>query len=157
MSTCETEYEFDLHTLLRQERTADGITGIGRRASPPPELAIFDTAWPDLSDVACPARSREVLFGLLWVFISFVSAIDVYLTVRYQESLPEQEQNPFGLMLLGMSDWEPSLLIGVKFMGTTMVLGFLTTLYAWNRRLGLTVTAAVGVFQLGLLWYLLIL
>ncbi|HTI50522.1 MAG TPA: hypothetical protein VL475_06215 [Planctomycetaceae bacterium] len=130
---------------------------MGRRASPPPELAIVDTAWPEFVDVSRPDRSREILFGLLWVFISLVSAIDVYLTVRFHETLPELEQNPFGLMLLEMSDWNPSLLIGVKFMGTTLVLGFLTTLYAWNRRLGLTVTAAVGVFQCGLLWYLLIL
>ena len=94
------------------------------------------------------------MFPLLWIFISVVSAFDTYLTVRFQEHLPYHEQNPVGRMLLQLADWEPSLLIGAKFLGSTLVLGILTALYLRNRRLGFTVTASLAAFQLGLLGYL---
>ncbi|MGE5193043.1 MAG: hypothetical protein ACM3U2_11130 [Deltaproteobacteria bacterium] len=97
---------------------------------------------------------RQLVFPGLWLFIGLVSAIDTYLTVKFQESLTEHEQNPLARMLLRLDGWEPSLLIGSKFLGSLLVLGILTALHLRNRRLGLTVTGALAAFQLGLLWYL---
>lgn len=99
------------------------------------------------------ARSPWI-FPLLWVFIGFVTAVDAYLTVRFQSQLEFEEQNPIGVLVLSLSDWNPAQFIGLKYMGSTLVLGILTALYARNPRLGFTVTLAVAAFQFGLLCYL---
>ncbi|MGQ0637272.1 MAG: hypothetical protein ACT4QC_21905 [Planctomycetaceae bacterium] len=103
-----------------------------------------------------PAGFRDLLFPCLWTFISLVSAFDVYLTVRFQEHLGYQEENPVGRWLLELHGWEPSLLIGAKFFGSTLVLGFLTLAYLRDRRMGLVFTTALAIFQFGLLGYLLL-
>ncbi len=98
--------------------------------------------------------SRRLLFPGLWLFIAAVAAFDTYLTVKYQDSLLDLEQNPLARALLRLDGWEPSLLIGSKFLGSLIVLGILTVLHVRNRRLGLTVAGGLAAFQLGLLWYL---
>ncbi|MFN0054344.1 MAG: hypothetical protein ACKV0T_19380 [Planctomycetales bacterium] len=100
-------------------------------------------------------RIREAAFPCLWVFISLVSTWDTYLTVLYQEQLFYTEENPIGRMLLTLNRGDPSLLIGAKFLGSSLVLGVLALLYVRNRPLGMTVTGAIATFQLGLLGYLL--
>lgn len=95
-------------------------------------------------------------FPVMWLFIGFVSAVDAYLTIRFQSGLEFLEQNPVGVLVLSLSDWNPAQFIGLKYMGSTLVLGFLTTLHARNPRRGLTVTAAVAAFQFVLLCYLLV-
>jgi len=124
------------------------------RTSGTPDLGLMSdgAAWAQTANRL--AGTRELMFPLLWVFISVVSAFDTYLTVRFQEHLPYHEQNPVGRLLLQLADWEPSLLIGAKFLGSTLVLGILTALYLRNRRLGFTVAASLAAFQLGLLGYL---
>jgi hypothetical protein len=97
---------------------------------------------------------RQLLFPGLWLLIGLVSAFDAYLTVKFQDSLREHEQNPLARILLRLDGSEPSLLIGSKFLGSLIVLGILTALHLRNRRLGLTVAGGIACFQLGLLWYL---
>ena len=96
----------------------------------------------------------RVIFPALWLFIGLVSAFDTYLLVRFQEDLVRLEVNPMARVLLALAGGEPSLLVGVKFMGSVLVLGILTALHVQNRRIGLIVTAALASFQLGLLSYL---
>jgi hypothetical protein len=100
------------------------------------------------------ADLRSIAFPVLWLFIGVISAFDTYLTVRFQEHLAENEKNPIGCLLLELSNGEPSLLVGVKFLGSTLVLGIITALYLKNRRLGFLVTSGLALFQLGLLGYL---
>jgi hypothetical protein len=88
------------------------------------------------------------------MFIGLVSAFDTYLTVKFQECLVSFEINPLAVMLLRLDDWDPSLLIGMKFLGSIVVLGFLAVLHLHNRRLGLMVTSGLASFQLWLLGYL---
>jgi len=95
-----------------------------------------------------------MIFAVLWLFIATVSAFDTYLTVRFHDSLIALELNPFARILLRMADWEPSLLVGMKFFGSVLVLGILTLLQDRSRRFGLPITAGVASFQLGLLAFL---
>ncbi len=94
------------------------------------------------------------LFSGMWLLIACVSSFDAYLTIRFRESLYYEELNPIARYLLSMDGWDPSLLIGVKFLGSILALGFVAGLYNQNRRIGLIVTGALASFQLGLLWYL---
>jgi hypothetical protein len=95
-----------------------------------------------------------MIFPGLWLFIGLVSAFDTYLTVRFREFLEFQEINPLARMLLQLNGWDPSLLVGMKFLGSVMVLGILTALHLADRRIGLVIATAIASFQLGLLGYL---
>ena len=97
---------------------------------------------------------RHLVFPGLWLFIALVSAFDTYLTVKFQEHLIYHEINPLARMILRREAWDPSLLIGLKFLGSLLSLGFLGALHLRNRRLGLMVTAGLAAFQLGLLCFL---
>jgi hypothetical protein len=152
MPVCETEL-YKNAVRLSRGLSESGVV-MPTRGSMTPDLVVMPRAksWPEPNERY--AGTRELMFPLLWIFISVVSAFDTYLTVRFQEHLPYHEQNPVGRLLLQLADWEPSLLIGAKFLGSTLVLGILTALYLRNRRLGITVTASLAAFQLGLLGYL---
>jgi hypothetical protein len=114
-------------------------------------LQMTDSLTPKLSS----SISRKwLVFPCLWLFIGLVSAFDTYLTVKFQEHLVYHEVNPLARMLLQHNGWEPSLLIGSKFLGSVIVLGALTVLHFQNRRVGLMVTAGLASFQLWLLGYL---
>ncbi|MBS0261310.1 MAG: hypothetical protein JSS02_05085 [Planctomycetes bacterium] len=107
------------------------------------------------SQVQSALRTGErFVFSGLWLFIASVSAFDTYLTVRYSAELYFEEINPVARYLLHINDWEPSLLIGWKFMGTFVVLGFVAALYTHHRRLGLMVTSTLASLQMALLGYL---
>ncbi|MBI3860336.1 MAG: hypothetical protein HY290_00415, partial [Planctomycetia bacterium] len=73
---------------------------------------------------------------------------------RFREHLFFEELNPIARLLLQVHDWDPSLLIGVKFLGSILVLGIITALYVHNRRLGLVVTGVLAGIQAGLLGFL---
>ena len=115
-----------------------------------PERPAIRDPWRSCRQTICPA----LIFPALWLFIGLVAAFDTYLTVKYQDYLIEHEENPLARALLQLDGWEPSLLIGSKFLGSLMVLGILTALHMRNRRLGLTVAGGLAAFQFGLLWYL---
>ena len=97
---------------------------------------------------------QKMIFPGLWLFIGLVSAFDTYLTVKFQDSLEIEELNPLARMLLQLDGWDPALFIGVKFVGSVMVLGILTALHVADRRIGLVIATAIASFQLGLLGYL---
>lgn len=155
MSVCEAELNVELAPRLRE--MTDSRLPLPSRGRAVPDLVVVTPGSRWLTAVSRPARRRTMVFASLWLFIGFVSAVDTYLTVKFQEHLQFVEENPVGLLLLNMANWDPSLLIGVKYMGSTMVLGFLTVLYLRNRRMGITVTAALAAFQFWLLCYLVIL
>lgn len=94
------------------------------------------------------------LFGLLWVLIGLVSAYDTYLTVRFQESLEVMECNPIALWLLAYDEWSAATLVGLKFLGSMVVLGVLCLCFWLQPRWGLTITVSIALLQGALLAFL---
>lgn len=94
------------------------------------------------------------LFPALWLFIAMVSAFDAALTVKFQQELPHAEMNPMARFLLDLDEWNPGVFIGFKFLGTTLVLGFLTLAHGKNRPLAQLLASVIAMFQLGLLLFL---
>src|SRR5260221_12032168 len=94
-----------------------------------------------------PAGCQNLIFPGLWLLIGAISAIDTYLTVKFRESLIFLESNPIANMLLDLDKGDASLLIGFKFMGSTVALGILAALYLRNRRIGLMVSSGLACFQ----------
>jgi len=102
------------------------------------------------------AFCQNLIFPGLWLLIGCISAIDTYLTVKFQESLIFHESNPIANLLLDLDQGNPSLLIGSKFFGSTIAMGILAVVYKQNRRIGLMVSSGLACFQVGLLWYLIV-
>lgn len=93
-------------------------------------------------------------FFVLWQIIGCVSAYDAFLAMKYRNELVQMEQNLIGRLLLFINDGDPAIFLGVKFMGTTMVLGILANLYHSRPQWGMVVAKGVATFQMALLAYL---
>ncbi|OYV85572.1 MAG: hypothetical protein B7Z73_13315 [Planctomycetia bacterium 21-64-5] len=103
-----------------------------------------------------PLAWRRVQRGFLsmWLFVSLVSAYDAWLAVKYWDSLVQMERNPVCQYLIDIAPDDSSIFLRVKTSGTLAVLSVLASLYRNRPRLAMPVTAAVSVFQFGLLLYL---
>lgn len=101
----------------------------------------------------------NVALGSVWgllickCIILAVSAMDIYLTVKYVEFMPQLELNPVGRWLLGVDNGPECKLqhaaafITAKFAGNVLVLAIIETLaHCGFRRVGF-VAAAVALFQ----------
>jgi hypothetical protein len=94
------------------------------------------------------------LFFVLWQIIGCISAYDAFLVMQHREELRDLEQNWLGRLLLFTNAGDPALFVGVKFLGTTMVLGILANLYHSRPQRGLVIAKGVAAFQIALLAYL---
>jgi len=125
-------------------------------AKPCGDMVMIALGGPRSIFAILPSACRNLIFPGLWLLIGSVSAIDAYLTVKFQESLMFLESNPIAIILLQLDAGDPSILIGVKFLGSILALGILAALYLQNRRVGLMVSSGLACFQTGLLYYLLV-
>lgn len=115
------------------------------------------SVWDDPRLQPQPERipgSQIGFFAALWIVIGAVSAYDTYLTVRYQETLVLLERNPIALWLLAHDNWNPATLVGLKFLGSMMVLGVLGLSFWWKPRWGITMSLSIALFQGALLAFL---
>lgn len=100
-------------------------------------------------------RSRSwPRFFVLWQIIGSVSAYDAFLAMKYRADLPYLERNLVGQLLLEINGDDPSLLVGVKFLGTMMVLGILSSLFNSRPERAMMVAYGVTACQISLLAYL---
>ena len=100
------------------------------------------------------AGVTRAAYNLLWLFIGAVSSYDAYLTMKFNDSIASMELNPLGVWLIEMDGGDPSLFIGVKFLGTIIVLGLLSLIHKHHQRMGWTLIGMVSTFQVGLLTFL---
>lgn len=92
--------------------------------------------------------------------IGLVSAYDIFLTVKYFESLPMLELNPIGRWLMMLDTDCPCELsqiaafIAAKFVGNFLALCVIELLAAWKPRISSAVALSVAGLQLILLIFL---
>tara|TARA_R110002072_G_scaffold303029_1_gene491473 strand:+ start:207 stop:491 length:285 start_codon:yes stop_codon:yes gene_type:complete len=91
---------------------------------------------------------------MTWLVTGVVAAYDTYLTVHFQETINQLEENPVGRWLIKADGGSVALFVGAKFIGTILVLGALPLLYAHQRTLGVVVATGVAICQVILLCYL---
>jgi hypothetical protein len=97
---------------------------------------------------------RLAVFPALWLFIGAVSSYDAYLTIKYEDSIAAMELNPLGQYLLQQGDGDTALFMGMKFVGTIVVLGVLNLIHRARPEWGMWMTGSVATFQGGLLGFL---
>lgn len=105
------------------------------------------------------AANPWTLFACKSIIVS-VSAFDIFLTIKYVESLPSLELNPLGRWLMNL-DTDPNCelsqiaaFVTAKFTGNFLVLSILEWLCSWRRSWAAIVATAVAFCQLALLWFL---
>ena len=153
MPTCEAE----IMTTERPRRLrsiAAGFPGVATYGKQSADQSLISFGEQPAISWRWSAACQSLIFPSLWLLIGSISAIDTYLTVKFQEHLYFLETNPMANLLLDLDQGDASLLIGFKFFGSTIALGILAALYLQNRRLGLMVSSGLACFQVGLLWYL---
>ena len=89
-----------------------------------------------------------------------VSAYDIYLTVKYVDSLPTMELNPIGRWLMSLNPAQAceleqiALFLTIKFAGNIATLSILEGLCRWKLSMANAVALGVAAFQLVLLYLL---
>ena len=97
---------------------------------------------------------KQYCFAILWLLIGLVSAFDTFWLVKCRESIYECEQNPVERLLIELDGGDVSLFVGVKFLGTVLVLGILFLMFSYSKKLGITCADPLAAFQVWLAWYL---
>lgn len=123
--------------------------GSGTWAIPAPDTQLLVAKSPPVLD-----RSSMILMAL-WLFIGTVAAYDVYLSVKYQDTLRFEEVNPLGQWLLYIDNGSVAVFMGCKFLGTLIALGTVIVLYCYKRQMGLTVASVLAGVQAMVASYLL--
>lgn len=137
-----------LHDSRSHDRHLLSQSG-GSWALPAQASSSLDTQAHPLLD-----RSSMILMAL-WLFIGTVAAYDVYLSVKYQDTLQFEEVNPLGKWLLQIDNGSVAVFMGCKFLGTLIALGTVILLYCYKRQMGLTVASVLAAVQAFVASYLL--
>lgn len=87
------------------------------------------------------------LLGAMWLFVAAVSALDVYLSIKYQYRLVDEELNPLGRWLMALDGGSVGLFMACKFFGNVVALAMLQALYFSYRTLCLIATTALTALQ----------
>jgi hypothetical protein len=105
-------------------------------------------------------RASSVSLISYMLIVGGISVYDIYLTIRYAESLEQYEANPIGRWLMGLDQLaraecpDVSLFIGCKTVGTLIVLAVLAVLVMRWARLGHPIAMGVSLFQISLGYFL---
>lgn len=103
---------------------------------------------------ALSATGTHYLFGILWLFVSFVSVWDGYLTLLCRHQMSQAELNPVGQLLIAWNNGGVAYLLIAKLAGTIIASSWMVMLYESNPRRGLLIIVPVAAFQLWLLLFL---
>ena len=93
-------------------------------------------------------------FAALWLFISFVSVWDGYLTLLCRHQMSRAELNPVGQLLIAWNNGGVAYLLIAKLVGTIIASSWMMMLYERSPRRGLLIVVPVACFQLWLLLFL---
>ncbi|MCR9294304.1 MAG: hypothetical protein NXI32_16420 [bacterium] len=94
------------------------------------------------------------------LIIGLVSAYDIFLTIKYVESLPWMELNPVGRWLMQLDSGPECALdqiacfVAAKFSGNFLTLAAIELLCHWKRNVASLVAVGVAAAQLLLLYFL---
>jgi hypothetical protein len=102
------------------------------------------------------ARNRTTVFLALWLFAIFVSVFDGYLALRHRSTLPTEELNPVGQMLIALNGGQVWYLLAAKFAGTVVAASLVLLIHNSYPKWSLPIATAVAGAQLSLLLFLLL-
>lgn len=132
-------------------------------------LGTATNAWSYDSQLYISEVSKNVFAWLQspWTLLSFklviglVSALDIFLTIKYVSCLPALEMNPIGRWMMSLDSGpeceldQAAVFIAFKFMGNFLTLAVIELVAWWRRPHATIVACSVAFAQIVLLYYLL--
>ncbi len=76
---------------------------------------------------------HRLLFFLVWLFVGFVEVYDVYWSIKLQDVLLDNEQNPIGRFLISLDGGDVALFMALKVSAIIAILGSLPVLLWANK------------------------
>lgn len=119
-----------------------------------------ENAWAVPRKWARWLEASPTILALLAIWIGLVSAYDIYLTIKYADSLAYLEQNPLARGILnvdaarGMAVEHLARFIGFKCGGTVLAIGSLFLISNWKHHLASLAAGGVALVQLCVLLFL---
>ncbi|QDS88595.1 hypothetical protein EC9_27860 [Rosistilla ulvae] len=126
----------------------------------------WDADWNNVDILQMPKNwarwieTSPTILALLAIWIGLVSAYDIYLTIKFADSLAYLEQNPVARGILnldsihGMGVEHLARFIGMKCGGTVLSIGALFMISHWKHHLANLAAGGVALVQLGVLAFL---
>ena len=99
-------------------------------------------------------QDHKFYFAVMWLTIGIISSIDLYWSIKLQDIILENEENPIGQYLIRADAGSVALFMGVKMAGTILALGMLILLYHYKRLYAWLSIVSLTVVQFFLLYYL---
>ena len=90
----------------------------------------------------------KILASVLFLWIWGVSMLDHYLTIKLQQVIVSEEQNPVGSWLLELDGGNPALFMTVKMSLLWVVALILLCVYKWRPKVALVCLVALSIAQL---------
>lgn len=97
----------------------------------------------------------KVIFGVQWLLVGLVSALDLYLAIKLRDSLYKRELNPLGRLLMRLDNYDVALFMGLKFAGTVTALGILILVWYKNKKIAHICIAVITLLNVALVCFLL--
>jgi len=99
--------------------------------------------------------TKNIAFWFLFTMILSISALDLYLIIRFQNVLIHEEKNIVGIWLIRLDSGSVALFSAVKMFGTCLSLMIWKKILISNHKYGFTIGIGILLFQIFLFCWLL--
>ncbi len=94
---------------------------------------------------------KFLVFAFMWVWL--VSMLDHYITIKMNDTILEDEQNPLGTFLINIDSGSVALFMTVKMICLWVIAGIILSIYQENKTRAYICIVALCIAQLFLLLY----
>jgi hypothetical protein len=94
---------------------------------------------------------RFILISFAWIWL--VSMLDHYLTIKLQQTIIQDEQNPIGRFLIELDSGSVALFMTIKMACLWVIAGIILSMYKDNKIRAYVCVIALSITQLLLLLY----
>ena len=99
--------------------------------------------------------TKNIAFWFLFTMILSISAVDLYLIIRFQNVMIYEEKNLVGVWLIKMDSGSVALFSALKMFGTCLSLMIWKKILISNQKYGFTIGISILLFQMFLFCWLL--
>ena len=100
-------------------------------------------------------KRKNIAFWFLFTMILSISALDLYLIIRFQNVLIHEEKNIVGIWLIKLDSGSVALFSALKMFGTCLSLMIWKKILISNHKYGFTIGISILAFQIFLFCWLL--
>lgn len=100
------------------------------------------------------SKTKNMLFWVLFTIILSISAFDLYLIVRFQNVLIDEEKNIIGIWLIRLDSGSVALFSALKMFGTCLSLMIWKKILIKNQFWGFFIGFSLVLFQIFLFCWL---